>query len=45
MSAPMEFSNPTLEAAMAIIIKQFKGLVIELRNEIQSLRACIDKLE
>ena len=45
ISAPMESSNPTLEAAMATITEQFGGLVTELRNEIQSLRARIDELE
>ena len=45
MSAPMESSNLTLEAAMAIITEQFGGLVTKLRNEIQSLRARIDELK
>ena len=41
----MGSSNPTLEAVMAIITEQFGGLVAQLRNEIQSLRARIDELE
>ena len=41
----MESSNPTLKTAMATITEQFKGLVIKLRNEIQSLHTRIDKLK
>ena len=45
MSAPMESFNLILEVVMVIIIEQFGGLVAELRNEIQSLRARIDEFE
>ena len=45
ISAPIKSSNPTLKTAIATITKQFGGLIIKLRNEIQSLRARIDKLK
>ena len=41
----MESSNLTLETVMVTITEQFGGLVVKLRNKIQSLHARIDELE